>query len=77
MFDPDKPNDGGPAFPNPHNPVAIGMSLRDWFAGMALTTMIDIAIKLGPEYDHNVAKQSSRWAYEIADAMLKERTGLP
>jgi hypothetical protein len=44
-----------------------GMSLRDWFAGQALTAMS----KLLPEVwnEHDVAKI----AYVIADAMLKAR----
>ena len=35
-------NDGGPAFPHVGNPqsgfdyIAMGMTLRDWFAGQAL-----------------------------------------
>jgi len=36
-------NDGGPAFPvptDPLNPGTNGMSLRDWFAGMAMQGML-------------------------------------
>ena len=41
-------NDGGPAFPcqpldaqgNPMGPLEHGMSLRDWFAGQALTGLL-------------------------------------
>lgn len=34
-----KPNDGGPAFPTPHpsRGPTHGMTLRDWFFGMALS----------------------------------------
>lgn len=54
--------DGGPAFPitieTRYGPETYsGMSLRDWFAGMALIHLASSAQK----------------AYEIADAMLKER----
>jgi hypothetical protein len=59
-----KIDDSGPAFPNM---IKEGMSLRDWFAGQALTAMS----KLLPEVwnEHDVAKI----AYVIADAMLKAR----
>ncbi len=54
------PNDGGPAFPAPlgstHN---TGMSLRDWFAGQALSR------------PHGA---TAAQAYAIADQMLAERT---
>jgi len=45
-----------------------GMSLRDWFAGMALQGMTacpDIHAKNDPEM--------AKWAYQQADAMLAER----
>jgi hypothetical protein len=74
-------DNGGPAFPQPMARQREGssqlessldyglggMSLRDWFAGQALTAMS----KLLPEVwnEHNVAKI----AYVIADAMLKAR----
>ncbi len=53
-----------------------GMSLRDWFAGMSLmlsggyviSTILDRGSKPLPEVAAVAAK-----AYEIADAMLKER----
>ena len=61
-------NDGGPAFPVENSAyfhVEAGMSLRDYFAGQALHRTL-------ARYDlyHTVA---ARVAYEIADAMLKER----
>lgn len=61
--------DGGPAFPvHPegaswHN----GMSMRDWFAGMALQSIIRRYEKPYMEAD------DAEWAYSIADAMLAER----
>ena len=72
-------NDGGPAFPftfqeldgqgNPRSEMIthVGMSLRDWFAGMALSGMCaDSNLK---DSQHVFAKIS----YKIADAMLAER----
>lgn len=41
-----------------------GMSLRDWFAGMALAG-------LGPSGMNSKAR--AYWAYEYADAMLAQR----
>ena len=64
--------DGGPAFPLPKgneniDPTVAGMSLRDWFAGMALQGLIvrPIGVQVGCPL--------SMRAYELADAMLKER----
>ena len=63
--------DGGPAFPGPSftrdgnpNGHAMGMSLRDWFAGQALE---------GRGYDGWGAQDIAEMAYEIADAMLATR----
>ena len=67
---------GGPAFPRPtsHLPNVetswsqTGMTLRDWFAGQALS---------GMTANSAVAPASSEdWAhgaYELADAMIAER----
>lgn len=60
--------DGGTAFPRADGANACaqeGISLRDWYAGMALhhiSTMISV---------EQVADQ----AYKIADAMFKARRG--
>ena len=71
--------DGGPAFPcirisygtgvagsdqRVHLP---GMSLRDWFAGMALAEVPD-------PLTEDDAPKTAMLAYAIADAMLQERT---
>lgn len=70
-------NDGGPAFPhvNPNfdgnwdsEPQRGGMSLRDYFAGQALVGL----------YQHRSAQvrhdyDMARWAYRLADEMLKAR----
>lgn len=60
--------DGGSAFPRAYVSTGEpGMSLRDWFAGQAVNgLMIDRPIG---EPVATVAEQ----AYELADAMLKER----
>lgn len=72
-------NDGGPAFPlvSPNTASLCassqGMSLRDWFAGMAMQGMlgcphlkIDGSLKIDQD---NLA----RAAYFAADAMLRAR----
>lgn len=59
--------DGDPAFPC-NSPDGVetykGMSLRDWFAGQALA---------GYLANNGYLSQTAERAYEIADAMLKER----
>lgn len=58
---------GGPAFPRGNTPSeADGMTLRDWFAGMALKVANDYLSYSEPS---DLAKQ----AYAIADAMLEEK----
>ena len=67
---------GGPAFPTKNyaaiQPLAEGysegMSLRDWFAGMAMQSLI-LAAKTSQDVD-----LLSKGAYQMADAMLKERS---
>jgi hypothetical protein len=61
---------GGPAFPV--NDVYRGMTLRDWFAGMAvqgLFAALPVTNALDMTYEDVAGK-----AYRMADAMLKERT---
>lgn len=73
MTNENKIKDGGPAFPTeartlfPTNKASFwcdGMSLRDWFAGMALQ---------GINTQELMFAEAARYAYQIADAMLKER----
>lgn len=70
----EQPKDGGQAFPMPmaHEYGYEGMSLRDWFAGMAMQGMC----AANRRFDDNGA-HISEWmpadAYAIADAMLAER----
>lgn len=71
---------GGPAYPSP-NDVQVGqfqsaghpgMTLRDWFAGQALT-----AVSIQAFDDELTVEQNARvaavWAYTVADAMLEAR----
>jgi hypothetical protein len=61
---------GGPAFPTDHNKnVAEGMTLRDYFAAKAMQGMLSGR--------NNLPLERDKWAiaaYELADAMLAERT---
>ncbi len=79
-------NDGGPAYPyiieTSHAPsgapistnIFPGMSLRDWFAGMALSGMLS-APNLKISGSNQVNEQSFALAsYLVADAMLLERS---
>lgn len=62
--------DGGPAFPSVNGTFHQGMTMRDWFAGMALQGYF-----AAPYTPHlNAAnKETAEYCYEIADAMLKAR----
>ena len=71
-----QPNEGGPAFPGrntgmDYNP---GMTLRDWFAGQALSAL---AAKTNPHAAEPVRMQDAQRAvhaaYEIADEALRVR----
>lgn len=67
-------NDGGPAFPvnysneadDPKVMPTPGMSLRDWFAGMAMQGMFSFNVPGSKE-------TRAEAAYEMADAMIKAR----
>ena len=67
MSSENKVDDGGPAFPSVDYTGGIigGMTLRDWFAGQALTNIV-----------HNGATkiEIAEACYDMADAMLKART---
>jgi hypothetical protein len=71
--------DGGPAFPNTGNVTwglkpSGGMTLRDWFAGMALIGFAaQPSDEDNPETWEEVLKRIPPAVYEIADAMLEER----
>ena len=74
-------HDGGAAFPlqsigPDFAPGYSGMSLRDWFAGQALSGI------MGPNYDWftsgtetgSRAHEAAHFAYSLADAMLAARS---
>jgi hypothetical protein len=79
--------DGGPAFPvlKQHNngyvsQVAEGMTLLDWFAGMAMQSALVDAHIPGIEADP-IAPEAAHWlgvlakaSYRVADAMIQERS---
>ncbi len=69
------PSELTPAFPIAGNrffdPQTEGMTLRDYFAGQALTAMGYTVTHWGHE-DDTLAKVAST-AYRMADAMLDER----
>lgn len=64
--------DGGPAFPVPDTipdgtgDGTFGMTLRDWFAGQAMSALIPTGVYC--DYEH-----VSAIAYAQADAMIAER----
>lgn len=73
--------DGGPAFPHLERNFVLGftadvprggMSLRQWFAGKALAVVANYSITT--DEGGTRAEQVSAKAYEIADAMLSERS---
>lgn len=72
--------DGGPAFPLPcdsnncPHTHCMGMSLRDWFAGMALQGILsaNAAMPVGVTKEQ-VDSIIAREAYCSADAMIKAR----
>lgn len=72
-------NDGGPAFPVTSEfvknaPSLNGMSLRDWFAGQALPSVIEEYARLNPGIGtEHLPRNCAGHAYRIADAMLAER----
>ena len=57
---------GGPAFPSTY-PNRDGMTLRDWFAGMAMA-------QLCVAQNTATREQDAETAYTIADAMIAERS---
>lgn len=77
-----KIDNGGPAFARAAAETSIcgnydqeGMSLRDYFAGQALTGMGTWAPLEQAEWSNRdmVQKMRAEWAYEQADAMIAAR----
>ena len=65
--------DGGPAFPCQYVYEMSGISIRDWFAGVAVTGLINHRDYSAVFGDRNDLKMIAHIAYSIADAMLEER----
>lgn len=70
-------SNGGPAFPHVEGGAFLfdcqehpGMTLRDWFAGMALQGML---AGTGWNAVCTSHSQASSYAYAFANAMLKQR----
>lgn len=64
-------NTGGPAFPvwsEAGDHITDGMTLRDYFAAKAMHASLTTDTENAAE-----AEDHARWAYEMADAMLKAR----
>ena len=74
-------NDGGAAFPVPSDcPYTrfagdYGMTLRDWFAGQALTGVLGnpATMEFMATKGDDLCTTASRLSYEMADAMIAER----
>ena len=79
-------NDGGPAFPAqpmhkfPDGAIISlnqgGMTLRDYFAGQALTN-VDLRITMSDLDDTPSPRAIANYMYVIADAMLAAREAKP
>lgn len=76
--------DGGPAFPRSvwigdvdwmkARAFNNGMSLRDWFAGQAISAMLPtVTVKDWDDKDASIVAHVGGLAYEIADALIAER----
>lgn len=68
-------DNGGPAFPPTHDPEthAFGMTLRDYFAGLAIQGMCAAFPNVMKTDLLAFTQAMPETAYEIADAMLKAR----
>ena len=79
-------NDGGPAFPWSYmgrdscgqevtREQGMGMTLRDYFAGMALQGILSGTSCPGDRTNaFQNAKYAAKWSYDFADAMIEEKT---
>lgn len=66
----DTSKEGGPAFPSASDGVFFdGMSLRDWFAGQAVSGSVAYA----NFHEDDDAQTAAKYAYRVADSMLKAR----
>ena len=60
--------DGGPMFPELANQVTDGITLRQWYAGMALYDLTHTNRKTGSYLE--TAEEVAKLAFELADAMI-------
>ena len=70
-----KLHDGGPAYPGTRRHAGHlpkGMSLRDWFAGMALQALISVDDQRGADESESMT-ELARLSYSAAKAMLEVR----
>ena len=70
-------NDGGPAFPvtgcvHPNGNAMVGMTLRDYFAGQAMASLL-----VNRKFNEASTKDIVERAFWFADAMLDERMEEP
>lgn len=72
--------DGGPAFPSS---IGNGMSLRDYFAAQAMAALasqlldkafVNALVSLSAETNSTHEEAIAHMSYELADAMLAERS---
>lgn len=70
---------GDPAFPQPINPgeYGRGMTLRDYFAAKAMEGLIarESTAAFNFETYKNDPWRVALWAYDVADQMLRVRSG--
>lgn len=78
-------NDGGQAFPSTYQLINAGgeqyqqhltgggMTLRDWFAGMALQGWLASWPESQPEMTQESEQKLCEFTYRLADAMIAER----
>ncbi len=70
-----KANDGGQAFPQ-NQACMMGMNLRQWYAGMALATLMHTSSRTPSsmtteEYVQQQADDTADFAFRVADAMIE------
>lgn len=77
-------NNGGTAFPRPLQDMKngdvdggdTGMSLRQWYAGMAMQAMFQGCQPADDRFD-SVCRACAAFAFQVADAMLAHEQNTP
>jgi len=59
-------------FAFPTNGYSNGLTKREWFAGMALQGMLSASHEQLRDEVYQNSDKAATWAYQYADAMLKE-----